>query len=163
MPPKRKSTTDDDDDEYRRKRDRNNQVKWPHNCIIRERGVLSQKSFTIYYNCARSLPKTQAVKRSRVKSKMKTEETQQRVNDLRLKNQLLEDKIDNQKKELKFLKELFITQAQAKADKLDGFNLNELLKDDDGDDEEEDEGQSSSKKRAKEQTYGEGSKSRSRR
>lgn len=85
------------------------------------------------------------------------------MNDLRLKNQLLEDKIDNQKKELKFLKELFITQAQAKADKLVGINLNELLQDDDNDDNDEDEGEPS-KKRAKEQSKGEGSsKSRSRR
>ncbi|XP_053665147.1 CCAAT/enhancer-binding protein gamma [Anopheles marshallii] len=103
----------------------------------------------------------QAVKRSRVKSKMKTEETQQRVNDLRLRNQVLEDKIDNQKKELKFLKELFLTQAQAKAEKLVGININELLQDDDSDN--DDDNGESSKKRVKEQPKGEGSKSRSRR
>lgn len=81
----------------------------------------------------------QAVKRSRVKSKQRTEETQEKVNELRVKNQILEDKIKNQTKELKFLKELFLTQAQAKSDKLVGVNLAELLKssDEEGDDEGE--------------------------
>uniref|UniRef100_A0A2M4AW28 Putative ovary c/ebpg transcription factor n=1 Tax=Anopheles triannulatus TaxID=58253 RepID=A0A2M4AW28_9DIPT len=97
----------------------------------------------------------QAVKRSRVKSKMKTEETQQRVNELRVKNQLLEDKIDNQRKELKFLKELFLTQAQAKADKLVGVNLNELLRCSDDEGDSADEGTSKQKK--SEPSKGEGS------
>ncbi|XP_055610173.1 CCAAT/enhancer-binding protein homolog 2 [Uranotaenia lowii] len=81
----------------------------------------------------------QAVKRSRVKSKQKTEETVKRVDELRVKNQILEDKIETQTKELKFLKELFLTQAQAKSDKLVGVNLAELLKssDEEGDDGED--------------------------
>ncbi|XP_050096219.1 CCAAT/enhancer-binding protein 2 [Anopheles aquasalis] len=96
----------------------------------------------------------QAVKRSRVKSKMKTEETQQRVNELRVKNQLLEDKIDNQRKELKFLKELFLTQAQAKADKLVGVNLNELLR---VSDEEDSADEGPSKQKKNDPSKGEGS------
>uniref|UniRef100_U5ENY8 Putative ovary c/ebpg transcription factor n=1 Tax=Corethrella appendiculata TaxID=1370023 RepID=U5ENY8_9DIPT len=80
----------------------------------------------------------QAVKRSRVKSKQRTQQTQGRVSELRLKNRELEAKIENQKKNLKFLKELFLTQAQAKSDKLSGVDLKQLLKDSDeeGDDKE---------------------------
>jgi CCAAT/enhancer binding protein (C/EBP), gamma len=77
----------------------------------------------------------QAVKRSRVKSKMKTEETVGRVNELRVKNEVLEEKIDNLSKELKFLKELFLAQAQAKSDKLSNVDLKALLADMDSDDE----------------------------
>lgn len=77
------------------------------------------------------------MKRSRVKSKQKTQETLSRVNDLRVKNQVLEDKIKTLSKELKFLKELFLTQATAKADKLQGLDLKNLLKEDDSESEEE--------------------------
>ncbi|XP_055531003.1 iodotyrosine deiodinase isoform X1 [Wyeomyia smithii] len=88
----------------------------------------------------------QAVKRSRVKSKQRTEETQQTVNDLRVKNKVLEDKIKHQTKDLKFLKELFLAQAQAKSDKLVGVNLAELLKSSDEETDEADNKESSRKK-----------------
>jgi len=79
----------------------------------------------------------EAVKRSRVKSKQKTTETLSRVNDLRVKNEVLEDKIKNLNKELKFLKELFLAQATAKADKLNQLDLKKLLAEDDSESEEE--------------------------
>lgn len=55
------------------------------------------------------------------------------MNELRVKNQVLEDKIKQLNKELKFLKELFLTQASAKADKLNQIDLKKLLADDDSD------------------------------
>ncbi|XP_065082110.1 CCAAT/enhancer-binding protein gamma-like [Ochlerotatus camptorhynchus] len=73
----------------------------------------------------------EAVKRSRVKSKQRTEENQTKVKELLIKNQVLEDKIENQKKDLQFLKELFVAQANAKADKLVGVNLLDLFIDSD--------------------------------
>lgn len=91
----------------------------------------------------------QAVKRSRVKSKQRTQETQEKVNELRIKNKVLEDKISNQEKELKFLKELFVTQAQAKSDKLVGVDIATLLKssDEDGDSDSEEEKRAKKKKK----------------
>lgn len=67
------------------------------------------------------------------------------VNDLRVKNKVLEDKIKNQTKDLKFLKELFLAQAQAKSDKLVGVNLAELLKSSDEETDEDDKGSSKTK------------------
>jgi CCAAT/enhancer binding protein (C/EBP), gamma len=68
---------------------------------------------------------------------MKTEETVGRVNELRVKNEVMEEKIDNLSKELKFLKELFLAQAQAKSDKLSNIDLKTLLADMDSDDEDD--------------------------
>lgn len=76
---------------------------------------------------------SQAVKRSRVKSKQRTQETMGRVNELRQKNVVLEDRIKQLRKDLKFLKELFLTHATAKSDKLHNIDLNKLLADDDSD------------------------------
>lgn len=53
----------------------------------------------------------QAVKRSRVKSRMRTQQTLQRVNQLKTENDILEEKIKLLSKELGFLKELFMAQA----------------------------------------------------
>lgn len=53
----------------------------------------------------------QAVKRSRVKSKLKTQETLERVNQLKTENELLEEKIKMLTKELGFLKDLFLAHA----------------------------------------------------
>lgn len=78
----------------------------------------------------------QAVKKSRVKSKQKTVETQDRVKNLKSSNKLLEAKIENHTKTLKFLKELFLAQAQAKPDKMSPEQWQELLKEDDEDDED---------------------------
>lgn len=78
----------------------------------------------------------QAVKKSRVKSKQKTVETQDRVKNLKTSNKLLEAKIENHTKTLKFLKELFLAQAQAKPDKMSPEQWQELLKED-GDDEDD--------------------------
>lgn len=72
----------------------------------------------------------QAVKRSRVKSKQKTQETQSRVEELRTKNKLLEGKIDSLKNELKYLKGFFLTLANTKMDKLPQVDFKKLLSDD---------------------------------
>lgn len=54
---------------------------------------------------------SQAVKRSRVKSKLRTQQTLERVNQLKTENELLEEKIKMLTKELGFLKDLFIAHA----------------------------------------------------
>lgn len=76
----------------------------------------------------------QAVKKSRVKSKQKTVETQARVRNLKSSNKLLEEKIENHTKTLKFLKELFLAQAQAKPDKMTPAEWQDLLKEDEDED-----------------------------
>lgn len=53
---------------------------------------------------------------------------------MKVKNKVLEQKIENLSKDLKFLKELFLAQAQSKADKLTKEELQKLLKDEDDDD-----------------------------
>lgn len=68
-----------------------------------------------------------AVKRSRVKSKQRTQLTQAKVKDLKIKNQVMEEKIKNLTKDLKFLKDLFLAQAQTKAEKLTNAELRRLL------------------------------------
>lgn len=55
----------------------------------------------------------QAVKKSRVKSKMRTQQTLERVNQLKMENELLEEKIKMLNKELGFLKDLFLAHAGA--------------------------------------------------
>lgn len=54
---------------------------------------------------------SQAVKRSRVKSKLRTQQTLERVNQLKTENELLEEKIKMLTKELGFLKDLFLAHA----------------------------------------------------
>lgn len=73
----------------------------------------------------------QAVKRSRVKSKQKTQETVNRVTELRNQNYVLEEKVKTLTKELSFLKELFLAHASNNADssKFEGINLQKLLED----------------------------------
>ncbi|KAJ8962520.1 hypothetical protein NQ318_000911 [Aromia moschata] len=73
-----------------------------------------------------------AVKRSRVKSKQKTQETVNRVNELRNENTVLEEKVKTLTKELGFLKELFLAHASNNVDasKYEGINLQKLLADD---------------------------------
>jgi hypothetical protein len=53
----------------------------------------------------------QAVKRSRVKSKLRTQQTLERVNQLKTENEMLEEKIRMLTKELGFLKDLFLAHA----------------------------------------------------
>lgn len=53
----------------------------------------------------------QAVKRSRVKSKLRTQKTLERVNQLKTENEMLEEKIRMLTKELGFLKDLFLAHA----------------------------------------------------
>ncbi|XP_061404634.1 CCAAT/enhancer-binding protein gamma-like [Lethenteron reissneri] len=53
-----------------------------------------------------------AVKKSRIKSKEKAEETQRRVNELKEENERLEAKIQTLSKELVVLKELFLEHAR---------------------------------------------------
>lgn len=72
-----------------------------------------------------------AVKRSRVKSKQKTQETMNRVNQLRSENSVLEEKVRTLTKELGFLKELFLAHASNKTDdsKFKDVDLEKLLAD----------------------------------
>ncbi|CAK9820981.1 CCAAT/enhancer-binding protein gamma [Anthophora plagiata] len=53
----------------------------------------------------------QAVKRSRVKSKLRNQQTFERVNQLKTENELLEEKVKMLTKELGFLKDLFLAHA----------------------------------------------------
>lgn len=121
MPSKRKGTsvasvTSEDDEDYRTKRDRNNQVS---NC---NKFGLCQDLFYL-----KQIVIFKAVKRSRVKSKQRTQLTQARVKELKVKNQVMEEKIKNLTKDLKFLKDLFLAQAQTKAEKLSNAELRRLL------------------------------------
>lgn len=50
---------------------------------------------------------------------------------------MLEENIKTYQKDLKFLKDLFLTQAQAKSETMKNVDLKELLKDDDDDDDDE--------------------------
>ena len=75
------------------------------------------------------------MKRSRTKQKAKTSETRTRVKKLKTQNHLLEEKIKNKSKDLKFLKELFLAQAQAQGEKLAAIDLKALLRSDDEEDE----------------------------
>ncbi|XP_044745373.1 CCAAT/enhancer-binding protein gamma [Coccinella septempunctata] len=72
-----------------------------------------------------------AVKRSRVKSKQKTQETMSRVNQLKQENSVLEEKVKSLTQELGFLKELFLAHASNSANqsKFEGIDLEQLLKD----------------------------------
>ncbi|XP_063542162.1 CCAAT/enhancer-binding protein gamma-like [Cydia strobilella] len=72
----------------------------------------------------------EAVKKSRFKSKQRTQETFTRVSKLKAENQMLEDKVKTLTKELQFLKELFLAQAtKAPNPKLEGVDLEKLLED----------------------------------
>ncbi|XP_026824275.1 CCAAT/enhancer-binding protein gamma isoform X1 [Ooceraea biroi] len=74
----------------------------------------------------------QAVKRSRVKSKMRTQQTLERVNQLKTENELLEEKIKMLTKELGFLKDLFLAHAGSSQHSvnLQDLDLNALLAED---------------------------------
>lgn len=64
------------------------------------------------------------MKRSRVKSKLRTQQTLERVNQLKTENELLEEKIKMLTKELGFLRDLFLAHAgTAKPD----ININHLI------------------------------------
>ena len=75
----------------------------------------------------------QAVKRSRVKSKLRTQQTLERVNQLKTENELLEEKIKMLTKELGFLKDLFLAHASGSSQHSINFqdlDLNSLLAED---------------------------------
>ncbi|XP_033224655.1 CCAAT/enhancer-binding protein gamma-like isoform X2 [Belonocnema kinseyi] len=71
----------------------------------------------------------QAVKRSRVKSKLRTQQTLERVNQLKNENELLEEKIKMLTKELGFLKDLFLAHAGSNPNSINvqELDLNALL------------------------------------
>ncbi|XP_049880247.1 CCAAT/enhancer-binding protein 2-like [Pectinophora gossypiella] len=72
----------------------------------------------------------EAVKKSRFKSKQRTQETFTRVSKLKAENQVLEEKVKTLTKELQFLKELFLAHASnAQNAKFDGIDLEKLLED----------------------------------
>ncbi|XP_039748886.1 CCAAT/enhancer-binding protein gamma-like [Pararge aegeria] len=74
----------------------------------------------------------EAVKKSRYKSKQRTQETFSRVTKLKEENQALEEKVKSLTKDLEFLKKLFMEYA-AKSDqkdpKFEGIDLEKLLQD----------------------------------
>ncbi|XP_043505604.1 CCAAT/enhancer-binding protein gamma [Polistes fuscatus] len=74
----------------------------------------------------------QAVKRSRVKSKLRTQQTLERVNQLKRENELLEEKIKMLTKELGFLKDLFLAHAGSSQHSINfqDIDLNTLLAED---------------------------------
>lgn len=94
------------DEDYRKRRDRNNQViywfRHVHYCLHID------YTWAVISRCFRI---SQAVKRSRVKSKLRTLRTLERVNQLKVENELLEEKIKMLTKELGFLKDLFLAHA----------------------------------------------------
>ncbi|KAM3961407.1 inverted repeat binding protein 18 kDa isoform 1-T2 [Aphomia sociella] len=72
----------------------------------------------------------EAVKKSRFKSKQRTQETFTRVSKLKEENKVLEEKVKTLTKELQFLKELFLAHASnAQNAKFEGIDLEKLLED----------------------------------
>lgn len=72
----------------------------------------------------------EAVKKSRYKSKQRTQETFTRVSKLKAENQMLEEKVKTLTKELQFLKELFLAHASnSQSSKFEGIDLEKLLED----------------------------------
>ncbi|XP_014204196.1 CCAAT/enhancer-binding protein gamma-like isoform X2 [Copidosoma floridanum] len=73
----------------------------------------------------------QAVKKSRVKSKIRTQQTLDRVNQLKNENEVLEEKIKMLSKELGFLKDLFLAHAGSNQHSMNmqDIDLNALLSD----------------------------------
>jgi len=108
---------DSDDEEYRRRRDRNNQVALHFN--VQRNSFFSLYSSVKHVSCLLSLIGChrffQAVKRSRVKSRLRTQLTVERVNKLKTENELLQEKVKFLTKELGFLKDLFMAQASKSA------------------------------------------------
>lgn len=73
---------------------------------------------------------SKAVKKSRFKTKQRTQETFTRVNKLKAENQMLEEKVKTLTKELQFLKELFLAHASNSQNaKFEGIDLEKLLED----------------------------------
>ncbi|CAK1543578.1 unnamed protein product [Leptosia nina] len=69
----------------------------------------------------------EAVKKSRFKSKQRTQETFTRVNKLKAENQMLEEKVKTLTKDLEFLKALFMEYASKSDSKFEGIDLEKLL------------------------------------
>lgn len=67
------------------------------------------------------------MKKSRFKSKQRTQETCTRVNKLKAENQMLEEKVKTLTKDLEFLKALFIEYAAKSDSKFEGIDLEKLL------------------------------------
>ncbi|KAF4526744.1 hypothetical protein B566_EDAN015091 [Ephemera danica] len=71
----------------------------------------------------------EAVKKSRVKSKLRTQQTLERVHKLKTENEMLEEKIKILTKELEFLKELFFAHTgTASVGNLDPSQIEMMLK-----------------------------------
>ncbi|KAG1699323.1 CCAAT/enhancer-binding protein gamma [Nymphon striatum] len=69
-----------------------------------------------------------AVKKSRSKSKLRTQQTLERVNQLKSENEMLEGKVKILSKELSFLKDLFLAHAgNAHGQNMSAVELNTLL------------------------------------
>lgn len=82
--------------------------------------------------CSCSSVCLQAVKRSRVKSKQKASQTKDRVDDLKVDNEKLQERIKQKHDQLKVLKDLFLDTAKAKQEAgVENINLHKLLADSD--------------------------------
>jgi len=78
----------------------------------------------------------EAVKKSRIKSKIKTEETKEQVNELSHENELLTQKVQSLKKEFELLKELYQAHSKDPNDPSNAIDLTSLMApEEEGDDE----------------------------
>lgn len=77
----------------------------------------------------------QAVRRSRMKLKARTRKIENRVKWLRTNNKVLEGEIEKHQKDLKFLTDLYLAEAQTKMQTVNTEDLRKILQSDDSDDE----------------------------
>jgi len=78
----------------------------------------------------------EAVKKSRIKSKIKTEETKEQVNELSHEHELLTQKVQSLKKEFELLKELYQAHSKDPNDPSNTIDLTSLMAPEEEDDDE---------------------------
>lgn len=76
----------------------------------------------------------EAVKKSRIKSKIKTEETKEQVNELSHEHELLTQKVQSLKKEFELLKELYQAHSKDPNDPSNAIDLTSLMAPEEEDD-----------------------------
>lgn len=96
--------------------------------------AINEKNYLSFSQNDNLINRLQAVKRSRVKSKQRAEETKFRVDNLKSQNTRMEERITEKEKNLKSLKELFLDAAKVKTETNKNVDLKKLLADDDDDD-----------------------------
>lgn len=101
------------EEDYRKKRDKNNQVSRTFDSRSWRVTILNFDKISPIWclMCDLVIVNPQAVKKSRVKSRQRTQETMERVQKLKTENDMLEEKIKILSKELGFLKDLFLAHA----------------------------------------------------